>query len=148
MATDALLPLYQMKADFFKTLAHPARIRVLELLSTGERTVSELLPDVSIEATNLSQQLAILRRAGLVAARREGLTVSYTLATPRVVEMLEVARAILTSVITGQAELLDQHHTGPPDASGTTPAHRPPSTTQHARKAQQKRPPMTTPPRP
>jgi ArsR family transcriptional regulator len=139
MATDALQPLYRMKADFFKTLAHPARIRVLELLSTGERTVSELLPDVSIEPTNLSQQLAILRRAGLVAARREGLTVSYTLATPRVVEMLDVARAILTSVIAGQAELLDQHDTGPPDASDNTPARRPSSTTaQYAQKTSRK----------
>lgn len=128
MAADALQPLDRMKADFFKTLAHPARIRVLELLSTGERTVSELLPEVSIEPTNLSQQLSILRRAGLVAARREGLTVSYTLATPRVVEMLEVARAILTSVIAGQAELLDQHDAGPPVVSDTAPPRQPPPT--------------------
>ena len=68
-------PLYQMKADFFKTLGHPARIRILELLSDRDYAVSEMLPEVGIEAANLSQQLSVLRRAGLVTARREGLSV-------------------------------------------------------------------------
>ncbi|MBN3508348.1 ArsR/SmtB family transcription factor [Mycolicibacterium lutetiense] len=96
-----------MKAEFFKTLGHPARIRVLELLSVREHTVAEMLPEVGIEPANLSQQLSILRRAGLVTARREGLTVTYALASPRVTELLVVARAILTGVLTGQAQLLD-----------------------------------------
>ncbi len=100
-------PLYQMKADFFKTLGHPIRIRVLELLSEREYAVSEMLPEVGVEAANLSQQLAILRRAGLVTARREGLSVTYELTSPRVKELLIVARAILTGVVAGQAELLD-----------------------------------------
>ena len=100
-------PLYRMKADFFKTLGHPARIRVLELLSEREYAVSEMLPAVGIEPANLSQQLAILRRAGLVSARREGLSVSYALTSPRVAKPLMVARAILTRVVAGQAELLE-----------------------------------------
>ena len=101
-------PLYRMKAEFFKTLGHPVRIRVLELLSERDHAVSEMLPEVGIEPANLSQQLAILRRTGLVTARREGLSVTYALTSPEVAELLRVARAILTTVVTGQAELLDE----------------------------------------
>src|SRR2546425_924309 len=100
-------PLHQLKAEFFKTLGHPARIRVLELLSEREMAVSELLPEVRLEASNLSQQLAVLRRAGLVTARREGSQVYYALTSPQVAELLAVARGILTSVLADQAELLD-----------------------------------------
>jgi ArsR family transcriptional regulator len=104
-------PLYQLKAEFFKTLGHPARIRVLELLSAREHAVSEMLPEVGIEPANLSQQLAVLRRAGLVTARKEGSTVVYTLTSPQVAELLTVARAILTGVLSGQVELLDDLRT-------------------------------------
>ena len=104
---DARQPLYRMKADFFKTLGHPARIRILELLSTREYAVSEMLPEVGIEPANLSQQLSILRRAGLVTAHREGLSVSYALTSPQAGELLTIARAILTGVVAGQTELLE-----------------------------------------
>jgi DNA-binding transcriptional ArsR family regulator len=104
---DSRQPLYRMKAEFFKTLGHPARIRVLELLSTRDYAVSEMLPEVGIEPANLSQQLSILRRAGLVTARREGLSVYYALTSPQVAELLTVARAILNGVVAGQAETLE-----------------------------------------
>ena len=100
-------PLYQMKADFFKTLGHPARIRVLELLSEREHAVAEMLPIVAIEPAHLSQQLAVLRRANLVASRKEGSVVYYSLTSPHVAELLAVARQILTGVLLGQAELLE-----------------------------------------
>ncbi len=100
-------PLHQLKAEFFKTLGHPARIRVLELLSEREMAVGELLPEVRLEASNMSQQLAVLRRAGLVTTRKEGSQVYYSLTSPHVAELLKVARVILTSVLTEQAELLD-----------------------------------------
>jgi ArsR family transcriptional regulator len=100
-------PLYQLKAEFFKTLGHPARIRVLELLSEREHAVAEMLPEVGIEAANLSQQLAVLRRAGLVVTRKEGSTVYYSLTSPHVAELLAVARTILTRVLSGQVELLE-----------------------------------------
>ncbi|MEU3709904.1 ArsR/SmtB family transcription factor [Streptomyces catenulae] len=99
-------PLYQLKAEFFKTLGHPARIRVLELLSQREHAVAELLPEVGLEPAHLSQQLAVLRRAKLVTTRKEGSTVHYSLANPQVAELLKVARTILTGVLAGQAELL------------------------------------------
>lgn len=101
------MPLYQLKAEFFKTLGHPARIRVLELLGERDHTVSELLPEVGIEPAHLSQQLAVLRRAGLVAGRKEGATVRYSLTSSPVAELLRVARHILTEVLSGQAEILE-----------------------------------------
>ncbi len=104
-------PLYQLKAEFFKTLGHPARIRVLELLSQREHAVAEMLPEVGIEAANLSQQLAVLRRAGLVVTRKEGSTVFYSLTSPHVAELLAVARSILTGVLSGQVELLEDLRT-------------------------------------
>lgn len=108
-------PLYQLKAEFFKTLGHPARIRVLELLSQREHAVSELLPEVGIEPANLSQQLAILRRAGLVTSRKAGSSVFYSLTSPQVAELLAVARDILTNVLTGQIELLEDGRRNPLD---------------------------------
>ncbi|MEU6068726.1 MULTISPECIES: ArsR/SmtB family transcription factor [Streptomyces] len=99
-------PLYQLKAEFFKTLGHPARIRVLELLSEREHAVAEMLPEVGIEPAHLSQQLAVLRRANLVRTRKEGLNVYYSLASPHVAELLRVARTILSGVLADQAELL------------------------------------------
>lgn len=100
-------PLYQAKAEFFKALAHPARIRVLELLSEREHSVGQLLPEVGLESAHLSQQLAVLRKMNLVAARREGSTVYYSLVSPHVAELLTVARRILTEVLANQVELLD-----------------------------------------
>ncbi|UOE19965.1 winged helix-turn-helix transcriptional regulator [Thermobifida halotolerans] len=100
------VPLYQAKAEFFRTLGHPVRIRVLELLQDGPRPVHELLADIGVEASNLSQQLAVLRRTGLVVSRREGSVVRYELSTPQVVDLLRAARTILTSMLADQGELL------------------------------------------
>lgn len=110
-------PLYQLKAEFFKTLGHPVRIRVLELLSMREHAVAEMLPEVGIEPANLSQQLAVLRRAGLVATRKEGSMVYYSLISPHVAELLRVARAILTGVLTEQVGLLEGLRTTTPASS-------------------------------
>lgn len=99
-------PLYQAKAELFRTLGHPVRIRVLELLQDGPRPVHELIANIDVEPSNMSQQLAVLRRAGLVTSSREGSTVLYTLSTPDVADLLRSARLILASMITGQDELL------------------------------------------
>jgi ArsR family transcriptional regulator len=99
-------PLHQLKAEFFKTLSHPMRIRVLELLSEGEHSVGALLSNVDAEASNLSQQLAVLRRSGLVTTRKEGSSVYYSLVSPQIAELMKVARSILTSVLSEQADIL------------------------------------------
>jgi ArsR family transcriptional regulator len=108
-----------LKAEFFKTLGHPARIRVLELLSEREHSVAEMLPEVGIEASHLSQQLAVLRRANLVVSRKEGSTVYYALTSPHVAQLLAVARQILTSVLTGQVELLEDLRASKPGPTAT-----------------------------
>ncbi|SDE84245.1 ArsR family transcriptional regulator [Streptomyces griseoaurantiacus] len=107
-------PLYQLKAEFFKTLGHPARIRVLELLSEREHAVAEMLPEVGIEPAHLSQQLAVLRRANLVVSRKEGSTVYYSLTSPKVAELLRVARSILSGLLAEQQELLAALRAGTP----------------------------------
>lgn len=100
------VPLYQAKAELFRVLGHPVRIRVLELLCEGPRPVRELLAATEVEASNLSQQLAVLRRSGIVRAGREGATVVYSLAGPDVSGLMRAARRILTELITEQSELL------------------------------------------
>lgn len=104
-------PLYQLKAEFFKSLGHPARIRVLELLSERDHAVAEMLPEIGIEAANLSQQLAVLRRNGLVTTRKEASNVIYSLTSPHVAELLRVARMILAGMLSGQVELLEDLRT-------------------------------------
>jgi DNA-binding transcriptional ArsR family regulator len=116
-------PLYQLKAEFFKNLSHPARIRVLELLSQRDHSVAEMVREVGIEPANLSQHLAVLRRSGLVTSRKEGATVIYSPTSPYVAELLSVARRILTGVITDQAELLDDLREPVGHASGGGPSH-------------------------
>ncbi len=99
------VPLYQAKAEFFRTLGHPVRIRVLELLSERDYAVHELLVAIEVEPSRLSQQLTVLRRAGLVVQRREHGEVRYELAVPQIRDLLLSARAILRGVIDDQAEL-------------------------------------------
>ncbi len=105
-------PLYQLKAEFFKTLGHPVRIRILELLTDGPRSVSELNESVGIEASHLSQQLGVLKRSGLIDSTKSGSSVTYSLLHPEVAELLAVARRILTEVLTDSAKLLEDLNNG------------------------------------
>jgi ArsR family transcriptional regulator len=99
-------PVSEVKAELFKALAHPARIRALELLVEGERTVSEMQPLVGIESSHLSQQLAVLRRAGVVTTRRVGTTVVYALSSPAVEVLLVAAKNVLIASLTEAQGLL------------------------------------------
>ncbi|WP_370415955.1 ArsR/SmtB family transcription factor [Streptomyces fradiae] len=100
------VPLYQAKAEFFRMLGHPVRIRVLELLQNGPLAVRDLLAEIEVEPPALSQQLAVLRRSGIVTSTREGSTVVYTLAGGDVADLMQAARRILTEMLAGQNELL------------------------------------------
>ncbi|WP_329416666.1 metalloregulator ArsR/SmtB family transcription factor [Streptomyces sp. NBC_00704] len=100
------VPLYQAKAEFFRMLGHPVRIRVLELLQDGPMPVRDLLAAIEVEPAGLSQQLAVLRRSGIVGATRQGSTVVYELAGGDVAELMKAARRILTEMLAGQGELL------------------------------------------
>lgn len=102
------VPLYQAKAEFFRMLGHPVRIRVLELLQDGPMPVRDLLAAIEVEPSALSQQLAVLRRSGIVTSTRDGSTVVYELAGGDVAQLMLAARRILTEVLTGQSELLEE----------------------------------------
>lgn len=84
--------LQSFKAELFKALAHPARIRILELLRDGEKSVSQLQLGLGIEGSNVSQQLAILRMRNLVDTRKSGNMIYYRLRDPQVNDLLAVAR--------------------------------------------------------
>jgi DNA-binding transcriptional ArsR family regulator len=105
-------PLYKLKSEFFKTLGHPARIRILELLAVRDRSVSELLPEVGLESSNLSQQLGVLRRAGVVVASKDGNTVIYSIASPDIAELIAVARKVLSGMLTDRVAVLEDLRAG------------------------------------
>ncbi|MDA4895085.1 MULTISPECIES: ArsR/SmtB family transcription factor [Microbacterium] len=110
MLSDPNRPLYEVKAGLFKGLAHPIRIRILEVLSAAaEVSVSELLDVIDLEASHVSQHLAVLRRNRLVVSERRGSLVYYRLAYPQVADLLRVARALLGEILrTTHEQLVEQ----------------------------------------
>ncbi len=109
-------PLYEIKANLFKALAHPARIRTLEILSTSDRPtpVSEILSATGIEPTLLSQHLAVLKRHHVVRSRRVANAVYYELAHPKISELLLIARAFLADNLQATRAQLDALNALPP----------------------------------
>jgi ArsR family transcriptional regulator len=99
-------PLQTFKAEFFKALAHPLRVRILEILRARERSVQELQAAVGVDQSTVSQQLAVLRSRNVVRARKQGTTVRYTVGDPLVGELLDVARRIFNNQLTGSQTLL------------------------------------------
>jgi ArsR family transcriptional regulator len=100
------VPLSEVKAELFKALAHPARVRVLEVLVDGERSVGDLQPLIGIELSHLSQQLGVLRRAGLVTSRKERSSVIYALRDPLVADLLAAAKQLLMARLSQTRDLL------------------------------------------
>lgn len=111
-------PLYEVKANLFKGLAHPVRVRILELLAgRDEVAVADLIDDTGFEASHLSQHLSVLRRHHLVTAERRGSAVYYRLAHPQVADLLAVARHLLVSVLETTRRQLDETSDMPAVAS-------------------------------
>jgi DNA-binding transcriptional ArsR family regulator len=98
--------LQAFKARFFRALAHPVRIRILEVLVHGGRTVQELQDAMALEQPIVSQQLAVLRNQSIVATEKEGTSVRYTLRDPLVSELLDVARRIFNNHFASASGLL------------------------------------------
>lgn len=94
------------KADFFKALAHPIRIRILEVLRRGDRSVQELQAVLDLDQAVVSQQLAVLRLKNIVGARKEGTTVRYAVRDPLVGDLLDVARRIFNHQLVGTRTML------------------------------------------
>jgi ArsR family transcriptional regulator len=101
--------LQALKAEFFRALAHPARIRILEVLAHHrEQSVQALQLQLALDQPIVSQQLAKLRAHGIVTARKQGTTVLYALADPRIAELLKVAKEILNRRLSGTKTLLHE----------------------------------------
>lgn len=94
------------KAQFFRALAHPTRIRILEHLVRGARTVQELQEALALDQPIVSQQLAVLRNRGIVSAQKKGLSVRYELRDPLVGTLLDVARRIFNNQFASTRGLL------------------------------------------
>lgn len=99
-------PLQTFKADFFKALGHPIRIRILEILVTGDRTVQDLQDALDLDQPTVSQQLAVLRAKNIVTATKTGTSVRYAARDPLVRDLLDVARRIFNNQLTGSQSML------------------------------------------
>lgn len=99
-------PIHRVKAEFFRTLGHPVRVRILELLRDGELTVGELQHQLELDSSGTSQHLGALRKQGVLESRREGTSVHYHVKDPRTFQLLEVARQILSAHLEETTALL------------------------------------------
>lgn len=98
----------RFKAEFFKALAHPLRIRILELLSEGDRNVNELQTLMGSEGSAVSQQLTVLRAKNIVTGQKDGNRVVYSLRDPMIVELLSIARQIFNNHLVDTITMLDK----------------------------------------
>ncbi len=103
--------LSNFKAEFFKALAHPLRISILDALRTGELTVNEISQRFGVEPANASQQLGVLRNKGTVAARKEGSNVYYSVSDPAIFKLLDAAREIFNNHLIGVRGMLEEIRT-------------------------------------
>jgi DNA-binding transcriptional ArsR family regulator len=101
-------PLRHFKAEFFKALAHPARIKILESLRAGEKSVNELQILLEIDASSVSQQLAVLRAKNIVEARKAGTSAYYSVRDPLVFDLLDVVRRIFNNHLIDTRSMLEQ----------------------------------------
>jgi ArsR family transcriptional regulator len=100
-------PVHEAKANLFRVLGHPARVRILELLHDGERSVGALQAELGLDSGGTSQHLAALRRIGLLESRREGTSVYYRVADEHAFELLEAGRSIISRRLAEQQSILD-----------------------------------------
>jgi ArsR family transcriptional regulator len=103
---DDPVGLRQFKAEFFKALAHPMRIRILELLRGGPLSVGAVQDAIGVPASSISQQLAILRGRNIVVTERRGTTVIYRVRDAELFELLDAARRILNAHLADTIDLL------------------------------------------
>jgi ArsR family transcriptional regulator len=103
--------LRNFKAEFFKALAHPLRIAVLDTLRKGELGVNELCALLKVEQSTLSQQLAVLRSRNIVVGRKEGLNVYYSVRDKAVFKLLDIAKEIFNNHLIDVKDMLTQMKT-------------------------------------
>ena len=101
-------PVYRLKAELLRSLGHPARIRLLEVLGSGERTVGELQEVLELDSSGVSQHLMVLRRLGLLESRKVGTTVRCRVKDPRALTLLAIARELLMANLEDSRVLLSE----------------------------------------
>jgi len=103
---------YDFKTEFFKALAHPLRIRILDELRAGQLNVGQLRERLGVEQSTLSQQLAVLRTRGLVQTQRNGSTIHYQVADPAIWRLLDSALEIFNNQLVNVRSVLEDLRRG------------------------------------
>ena len=101
------LEMQQFKADFFKALAHPLRIQILELLCEGEKNVNEIQSILGSEGSAVSQQLMVLRSKNIVVGKKDGNKVLYSLRDPLIIDLLAITKHIFSNQLNDAINMLD-----------------------------------------
>ena len=104
--------LANFKAEFFKALAHPIRIQIVDCLRGGEKGVNELSEMLQLEPANVSQQLAVLRMRNIVVGRKSGSSVFYSVSDPALFKLLDAAKEIFNNHLVGVREMLEEMKEG------------------------------------
>lgn len=97
---------FVFQADIFKALAHPARVKILQLLKNEEKCVCEIVPALEMEQPGVSRHLSILRKEGILSCRKDGLKVIYRVNDPRVFELLNLSTEMLRTYWEKRRKLL------------------------------------------
>lgn len=97
--------IFRLQADICQTLANPKRLQILNLLKGGELSVGEMVEALVIPKANLSQHLAVMRHKRILETRREGTTIFYSIALPRIIEACGIMRDVLMESLKGQEEI-------------------------------------------
>ena len=98
----------RFKAEFFKALSHPLRIRILDELRNGEVGVNELSARLTVEQSSVSQQLALLRSRNFLNARKDGQNVFYSVRDREIFRLLDAARRIFNNQLIEVRDMLSQ----------------------------------------
>ena len=109
--------LSDFKADFFKALAHPLRISILDALREGELTVNEISQHFNVEPANASQQLAVLRNRNIVVTRKDGANVYYSVSDKSIFKLLDAAKEIFNNYLVGVRSMLEEIHESQPSTA-------------------------------
>ena len=107
-------PIDVARAEFLRVLGHPVRVRIVELLRDGERSVGELQAHLNLDSSGTSQHLGVLRRHGVLETRKEGTSVFYRVRDPRTFQLLESARQIVSSSLEAAQAMLSELAAPPP----------------------------------
>lgn len=101
--------IYQLHAEICKTLSNPIRLRVLSILRNGEKSVSELVKLTGVRQANISQHLAVLKQRGIVVAKKQGATVFYRIANPKIIQACDIIREVLFEQLAKGRELVKKY---------------------------------------